>query len=89
MNDASGSVSAAFSAEGNGSDARSERAQEAAAQAFSELKDRAADYIDAGREQAVAFAGEIEKQIRERPLPSLAVAAGIGFALGLLYNRRS
>lgn len=87
MNDASMGASPAFSAEGNGSEAMSRA--EAAEQAFNELKDRAADYVDAGREKALALAEVVERQIRERPVPTLAIAAGIGFALGLFYHRRS
>lgn len=89
MTDANMGASMAFSAEGNGSEAMSQRAQQAAEQAFNDMKDRAADYVDAGREKALEFTGAIEQQIRERPVPSLAVAAGLGFALGFLYSRRS
>lgn len=89
MTSASMDASTTFSAEGNGSEAMAQRAKQAAEDAFNELKDRAGDYVDAGREKALALTGVIEQQIRERPVPSLAVAAGIGFALGLFYSRRS
>lgn len=89
MTDASIGASPAFSPEGDGNEAMSQRAKEAAEQALNDLKGRAADYVDAGREKALALTGAIEQQIRERPVQSLAVAAGIGFALGLLYTRRS
>lgn len=89
MTDASRGASFDFSTQGNGSEAASRRAQCGPEQAFEELKDRAAEYIDAGREQALALTGVIERQLRERPVPALAVAAGLGFALGLLYRRRS
>jgi ElaB/YqjD/DUF883 family membrane-anchored ribosome-binding protein len=38
-----------------------------------------------GGEQALA---SVQDQIQERPLPSFAIALGIGFALGMLIGRR-
>lgn len=89
MTDASMGASMGSAAEGNGSEAMSQRFKEAAEQTFDDLKDRAADYVETGRDKALEFSGVIEQQIRERPVPALAVAAGIGFALGFFYSRRS
>ena len=64
-------------------------AQQATEQAIDDLKERAADYLEQGKQTAAEMAGAIEQQIRKRPVEAVAVAAGIGFALGLLWNRRS
>jgi ElaB/YqjD/DUF883 family membrane-anchored ribosome-binding protein len=61
----------------------------AAGQTVEDLKQRAAEYIEQGREKAVEAAAGIERQIRDRPVGAVAIAAGIGFALGLLWSRRS
>ena len=62
---------------------------DAVGQTVEDLKQRAGDYIEQGREKAVEMAAGIERQIRDRPVPAVAIAAGIGFALGLLWSRRS
>jgi len=65
------------------------RPEQAAGEAIDELKRRAADYLEQGKQTATEMAGAIEQQIRQRPVEAVAVAAGIGFALGLLWSRRS
>ncbi|MFU8896325.1 MAG: DUF883 family protein [Gammaproteobacteria bacterium] len=39
------------------------------------------------RAQAQATLGSFEKEIEERPMTSVAVALGIGFFMGKLFNR--
>jgi len=42
-----------------------------------------------GREKAVQLEEGLENQIREHPLQSVIIAAGVGFAAGYLLSRRS
>ncbi|HEV3345219.1 MAG TPA: hypothetical protein VG125_32880, partial [Pirellulales bacterium] len=60
-----------------------------AEQVIDDLKRRATDYVEQGKQTAADMTAAIERQIRQRPVEAVAVAAGIGFALGLLWNRRS
>jgi ElaB/YqjD/DUF883 family membrane-anchored ribosome-binding protein len=57
-------------------------AKEAAAEKFDHW------YKD-GREKAVQLEKGFENQIREHPLQSVIIAAGVGFAAGYLISRRS
>ena len=66
-----------------------ERAEQVAGEAIDELKRRTADYVEQGKQTAAEMAAAIEQQIRQRPVEAVAVAAGFGFALGLLWSRRS
>jgi ElaB/YqjD/DUF883 family membrane-anchored ribosome-binding protein len=64
-----------------------------------ELKDAARDemehvssvaneYLERGREEAMALADSFEDQVREKPMRSVLVAAGVGFLFGILWVRR-
>lgn len=88
MTDVNMGASTAFSAEGNQGQGRAEQAKQSVEETLEGLKGRAADYLDIGRDKALALAELAEEQIRQRPVQSLSVAAGIGFALGLLWSRR-
>lgn len=89
MADPTASSSPSFGADAQGSEAISQRAQQAAEDALNDLKGRAAEYLEVGRGKACALAEMVEEQIRERPIQAAAVAAGIGFALGFILRRRS
>jgi ElaB/YqjD/DUF883 family membrane-anchored ribosome-binding protein len=56
-------------------------------------KELAAEKLDHwykdGREKAVELEKGFEKQIREYPLQSVIIAAGVGFVAGYLLSRRS
>jgi ElaB/YqjD/DUF883 family membrane-anchored ribosome-binding protein len=60
-----------------------QKAQELTAQG----KEVAAEYYQQGRERVLAWQQQLEQQAREKPLQSLAIAAGIGLLLGLLRRR--
>lgn len=74
---------------GQAADSTQFASEDAAGQTVEDLKQRAGEYIEQGREKAVEMAAGIERQIRDRPVEAVAIAAGIGFALGLLWSRRS
>lgn len=65
------------------------RARQTAEDLLDGLKANAADYLEAGRGKAAELTETVEEQIRNRPAAALAVAAGIGFAVGFLWKRRS
>ena len=60
-----------------------DQAQELIAQG----KEVAADYYEEGRNQVLAWQQQLEHQVREKPLQSLLVAAGVGLLFGLLRRR--
>ena len=65
-----------------GNDMR-DQAQELMAQG----KEVAAEYYEEGRNQVIAWQQQLEDQVREKPLQSLLMAAGVGLLLGLLRRR--
>jgi len=50
-------------------------------------KEAAAEYYEEGRNQVLAWQQQLEYQVREKPLQSLLMAAGVGLLLGLLRRR--
>ena len=60
-----------------------DQAQELIAQG----KQAAAEYYEEGRNQVLAWQQQLENQVREKPLQSLLMAAGVGLLLGLLRRR--
>ena len=60
-----------------------DQAQELIAQG----KEVAAEYYEEGRNQVLAWQQQLETQVREKPLQSLLMAAGVGLLLGLLRRR--
>jgi ElaB/YqjD/DUF883 family membrane-anchored ribosome-binding protein len=60
-----------------------DQAQELIAQG----KEVAADYYEEGRNQVLAWQQQLEHQVREKPLQSLLIAAGVGLLFGLLRRR--
>ena len=47
----------------------------------------AAQYYQQGREHILAWQQQVEHQVREKPLQSLLMAAGLGLLFGLLRRR--
>ena len=50
-------------------------------------KEVAAEYYEEGLNQVLAWQQQLENQVREKPLQSLLMAAGVGLLLGLLRRR--
>ena len=50
-------------------------------------KEVAAEYYEEGRNQVLAWQRQVENQVREKPLQSLLIAAGVGLLFGLLRRR--
>ncbi len=58
------------------------------AQAYYEQgKDAASDYMHQGVDKAKQFEHSVEQYIREKPIQSVLIAAGIGVVLGALLKR--
>jgi len=62
---------------------RRDQAQELMAQG----QEVAAEYYEEGRNQVLAWQQQLENQVREKPLQSLLIAAGVGLLFGLLRRR--
>jgi len=72
-------------------DAVSEQAAElrdATARKAEDLRARAGEFCDESRQRAVDFERTLEQRIRDKPLQSVAIAAGVGVLLGMLWVRR-
>jgi ElaB/YqjD/DUF883 family membrane-anchored ribosome-binding protein len=59
------------------------KAQELATQG----KEAATEYYQEGREQARVWQQQLEGQVRQKPLQSILIAAGIGLLFGMLRRR--
>jgi len=53
-----------------------------------DLRAQAGDMYEEGRQRAFDFERTLEQRIREKPLQSVAIAAGVGILLGMIWNRR-
>ena len=51
------------------------------------LGTNATDYLRQGRDSAQKMEKRLEKRISEKPMQSLAIAAGCGLLLGILWRR--
>lgn len=49
--------------------------------------DRGADFMDRGRQRTIVARRSVARTVRERPMTSLAVAAGLGALLGMSITR--
>jgi ElaB/YqjD/DUF883 family membrane-anchored ribosome-binding protein len=64
------------------------QAVDAAREQFKHVKDQAAGYYKKGRKRALDMEDEFEDYIREQPLKSLLIAAGVGMLVGMFWRRR-
>lgn len=63
-------------------------AKEKAATVVEEGKQKTGELYEQSREKLVAAEDRVEKYVREKPLQSVAIAAGVGALLGFLLSRR-
>jgi ElaB/YqjD/DUF883 family membrane-anchored ribosome-binding protein len=61
--------------------------KEAATEKYGELRDTAQEYYQQGRERAMEWEQGLEEYVREKPLQSLLIAAGVGMLLGMIWKR--
>ena len=62
--------------------------RDAAQETLGQAGEKAAEYGEQARDQLHGVACACEQFVRERPLRSVLMAAGIGWLLGRFWNRR-
>lgn len=62
-------------------------AKVAATEQIGHMADQAGDYYRRGKERAMEWEGTLEDCVRERPIRSLLIAAGVGLLLGAVWRR--
>ena len=65
-----------------------ETVRDAAQEKLGQVGEKAAEYCEQGRDKVHGVACACEQFLRERPLRSVLVAAGIGWLLGRFWKRR-
>jgi ElaB/YqjD/DUF883 family membrane-anchored ribosome-binding protein len=58
-----------------------------ASEYYQQGRDRMQEYYDQGRDKAMEFEQNLEAYVREQPVKSLLIAAGVGCLLGFLWRR--
>lgn len=61
--------------------------RDAATEKYGELRDQAEEYYEHGRKRAMELEQGLEDYVREKPIQSLLMAAGVGVLLGILWKR--
>jgi len=63
-------------------------AKQAANEKMGEIRDSANEYYEMGRERVYDYEQSLEDYVREQPVKSVLIAAGVGFLFGACYMRR-
>src|SRR5690606_31745161 len=63
------------------------QARAAAQEQYDQLRQQANDYYEQGRVRAQEWEQGVEDYIREQPVKSMLIAAGVGLLLGALWKR--
>lgn len=74
-----------------GREAAQEKLDEArrkAEEVYQQGRQRAEELYDRGKRKAGDFEDQIVDYIREKPLKSLVIAAGVGMLLGVIFSKR-
>lgn len=64
-----------------------QQAREKAQAQYERLREHASEYYESGRRHAQEWEQSLESYVREQPIKSLLIAAGIGVVLGALWKR--
>ena len=62
--------------------------RDAAQEKLGEVRDNATEIYEQGRDKIYGVGGSFESYVRERPLKSVLIAAGIGLLFGRFWMRR-
>ena len=54
---------------------------------YQQGRDKAQEYYEQGRQKAMELEQNLEDYVREQPIKSVMIAAGIGLLLGILWRR--
>jgi ElaB/YqjD/DUF883 family membrane-anchored ribosome-binding protein len=65
-----------------------ETVRDAAQEKLGQVGEKASEYFEQGRDKVHGVACACEQFLRERPLRSVLMAAGIGWLLGRFWKRR-
>jgi ElaB/YqjD/DUF883 family membrane-anchored ribosome-binding protein len=97
MNDPQGGGTGSASATGQVREKAGEVAQnirdmgsgvrDAAREQYDQLRGQASDYYEQGRARAQEWEQGLETYVQDKPLQALAIAAGVGLLVGLLWRR--
>ena len=63
------------------------KVSDTASEQFQAAKETASEYYQAGRDKAAQWEEQIEAYVREQPVKSLLIAAGIGALFGVIWKR--
>lgn len=64
-----------------------QQARETARQKYEDLRQQAGEYYETGRQHAMEWEQSLEDYVRQQPVKSLLIAAGVGVLLGALWKR--
>ncbi len=64
-----------------------QQVKETAQEKLQNLRETASEYYEQGREKAMEWEQNFEDYIREQPVKSVLIAAGVGLFLGFLWRR--
>jgi ElaB/YqjD/DUF883 family membrane-anchored ribosome-binding protein len=59
----------------------------AAQEQLGQMRQTATEYYEQGRERAMEWQHNLEDYVREQPLRSVLIAAGVGALIGILWRR--
>jgi ElaB/YqjD/DUF883 family membrane-anchored ribosome-binding protein len=54
---------------------------------YQQGREKAQEYYEQGRQKAVELEQNLEEYVRDQPLKSVMIAAGVGLLLGILWRR--
>jgi len=61
--------------------------KETAHEKLQNLRETASEYYEQGREKAMEWEQNFENYVREQPIKSVLIAAGVGLVLGFVWRR--
>jgi ElaB/YqjD/DUF883 family membrane-anchored ribosome-binding protein len=61
--------------------------RDTAQQQYEQLRQSATEYYEQGREKAQEWEQNLESYVREQPIKSLLIAAGVGLVVGFIWRR--
>jgi ElaB/YqjD/DUF883 family membrane-anchored ribosome-binding protein len=62
--------------------------KDAAQERYAQMRDKTSEFYHQGRDKAVEWERSLENYVREQPMKSVLIAAGIGCLLALVWRLR-
>jgi ElaB/YqjD/DUF883 family membrane-anchored ribosome-binding protein len=66
---------------------QAEQLRQNAGEYYEQGRQMAGEYYEQGRQKAMEWSEELEHYVREQPMKSVLIAAGVGMVLGFLWRR--